>query len=188
MNVLRRIDDFFLLPFEKMAHKLQRLTGRTNFYYFGLVVFLEMLLYVGAYYKIIPAVLIGGDGIILARLQAHAGFWPDVALLFYLSFIWEQMEERAYKRLQAGLSNIYKANTFLIGLRWIYWFYVFPSWLVKAWLGGFGVYDYVFAVLLLLETFLIACDPLPPCKSKAMEWLKGLGKKPELVPIPIKSE
>jgi hypothetical protein len=191
MNVIRKIDNFFLSRFEKVMHKLQRLTGKTNFYFAGMLGFFVVIIMVGGYYRLFPEGLLGqvGEGFVLSLLSTNPALclWAVVTCSL-LSACWKFFENQAYDQLNVGCSNPLKNNLLGVYVRLQIDFIWLPLLLVELFFLAIPTYDRIFLYSVISIVFLISCDPLPACKSKALEWLKGFGNKPALVPIPIKTK
>ncbi|MBI2120863.1 MAG: hypothetical protein HYT94_04535 [Parcubacteria group bacterium] len=179
--MFQKIDWFFLSHFEKGCHFLQRLTGKTNYYYAGFCSFLIVMISLGVYYHLFPKELVGENTLIVNH-KHPTWFWYGVFLFTnYFTWVWKISETCAYDRISHGLSNPSKINIIhrFIRLNFI----VATPIFVLLPIPEIQIYDKVFELLLTLFIFFMDCDPLPPCKGKVKEWLASFGKKPVLVPI-----
>jgi hypothetical protein len=170
--MFQKIDWFLLSHFEKgVCHPLQRLTGKTNYYFWGLCNFLITIILVGALFNVLPQ----GNIIAFTARQHSTIFWIFALLFAIRSLCWRSRELLAYDRLRDKLSNPEKISASAMFFRVLSVFYLFLLF------GGFvGTYDKAFIVLGSISLFLSACDPLPPCKGKVKEWLKSFVRKPAL--------
>lgn len=176
--MFQKIDWFFLSHFEKGCHFLQKMTGKTNYYYVGLCSFLIVLISLGVYFDIFPKGLIGEGGLIYNR-NDMVWFWVNIFIFTFFSSSWKIIEAWAYTNLNNGVANICKIMH-TARLARILLVIMLPFVLLLP-VPQIQIYDKVFIVLVTLVLFLLSCDPLPPCTGKVKEWLKSFGKKPALV-------
>jgi len=183
------IDKCLLSYFEKgVTHPLQRLTGKTNYYFVGLSCFLIVLVMLGAYFNIFPDGFLGKDGFVLDIMHGSPVFyWMMIFIFAVCTQFWKCFENDVYIRINNGLANPRK-----IDLGWRYnrlaMLFITSCFILLSFtrkMEGIGRYDILFLILFLFLCWLISVDPLPPCTGKVKEWLANFGKRQVLTPIKI---
>lgn len=160
------LDWLILRRVEKFTHKFQRLTGKTNFWLSKICMLSMAGVTVARDILLVEPVQILLMDIVLA-----------VVIITVVVPIINMTEEIAEKNVSRGLANGGKSEEaalfrisqilFYIGIIMIS---QLPLFLV--------IYTFFIAYL-----YFMACDPLPPCKSSAAEWVKGIfAPKQSLVP------
>lgn len=138
---------------EKFARKMQVLTGKTNFFFANACL----------------AIIIGfvlSRGIFLLDFSLSD---PFVILGCIMMILFSSGEEKdRLKLILKGVANPRKISSISISIRFaliiIISLDLFQQYDRFAWIESF----------VLLYEYLMACDPLPPCHSKVMEWVRGL--------------
>lgn len=170
-----RLDDLVLRRLEKATQAFQKLTGRTNYWLEGKAsagVCIMIGICVMAHYAHYRAPWIKALGFYIGEKDGGVGLF----FAFFLSFnhaidafwYWRRREKLAFDRLQDGLANPLKVQTWSRLMRIMYIAFSVPS--LEIWFLLAGV-----------SYFLVCVDPLPPCEGKVKEWTRNLGRK--LVPI-----
>ena len=167
MTKLRQLDAWFIQRLEARCHRFQRWTGKTNFWLGAqaarmivLILFGELLL--GAFGKthgyalwgdLKPNTGLAALNFLVLLGYGIEGFWD-----------WREREAEAYRRVERGLANPQKIHRVDVAIR---------TYMAVISAAGspagvlLGHWDAV--VMSLLMTFwfyLVACDPLPPCRAK----------------------
>lgn len=179
-RLFAKFDDWLVSLVEKGCHKLQKATGKTNFWLHRIASTGEAISIgccIMAYYAHYQSWWIHLLGF---HFPEHGG---TVVVVIGLLFVmdsgfdalwgWKWREGQAFERLSHGLANTNKISV---------------VWRVLRWLGVFliagelknGTSEIWFACVV-ASYFLLACDPLPPCEGRVQEWLKKLNKK--LIPV-----
>lgn len=163
--MLEKVDLFLLNKFEKLGHRFQLLTGKTNFFLAMIcsLVFIAFLMIFCLINKLKPTTL---------------------DLIFYLIIgsriiTYRTDENNALKRITKGYFNARKINPLEKMLRKCLIIWALVSSITETWLS------FLMLLCLLLQVYLDACDPLPPCRGKIGEMVDAFFA-PKLVPIPIK--
>lgn len=166
------VDLALLALTEAFCQRFQRLTGRTNVWL---------------------AVQLTNLSIIVYFVSAAAYFWlSDVTLrvvlvvfcsgLLYLltqtifKVPVEAYENSAYRRVEKGLRNPRRVRDALLRILFLTLSVVlsFPFAFVYINLRlGVVLLTYFLIVLTTVVLYLLACDPLPPCRGWVTEWLRG---------------
>lgn len=162
--MLQKIDWFFLIPFEKGCHILQRLTGKTNYYFSGMISAWIVLLMLGIFFDIFPE-WFSKESFLHDGMNGLM-FWGGVVLFSICALGWSRAEKEAYERIQKCLSNPSKINPFdgflrICCLVWTLIVFLASSFVTPCDILWFTFYAFFF--------YLISCDPLPPCKGKIRE-------------------
>lgn len=138
---------------ERFTRKLQVLTGKNNFFFAN-------------------TCLAGIIGLTLHRIFFLSDLKIDHPFLILgciIMLIYSHSEEKfRTESLFKGVANPRKIISIVIFGR----FFLVVILLLA--LGNDDFYTTHNLELFLLNQYLMACDPLPPCRSKAMEWVKGL--------------
>lgn len=177
--MFQRIDAWIIGKFESACHKIQLLTGKTNFFITAVV------------HAILVFVII----LIIPRIHGYPYIRVFLYLLIffglgYISHLWKYEEEQAFNRLAKGQANPLKLKygdrlfDLIVFLGCVY----SSSLLHILGLHSALVNLVLIAIGLSLTTrYLRACDPLPPCNSKIKDSLKHLLNRfslPALIPAP----
>lgn len=190
------IDMWLVDKFERFSHKFQRFFGYDCFWlarscYYSCVAFLALFL-LGAFWYDSAFHLLA---LLIIILPAYYIFIPMV----------EDAEALAKKMRNKNLANpkklddasdrikIFPVVFVMVG---IYYPFVFAFLVPKSpfFVNFFGIYVFC-GIWCLFLTYFIACDPLPPAKSKIRQWLEKLAEAakgifepiPEPVPIPVRA-
>jgi hypothetical protein len=163
-----RFDQKALDILEELCHKQQRLFGTSHY----------------TWLKLIAVALAGVTFVfplpISASGEHYKGWLLIVAFMLCVpGFTW--WESHSLRRMQQGLANPLRKNTYGVVIRFYLAYTVTPLLVVLMLLGMltsgrvilYGSVTLVFISFSLLYV-LPACDPLPPTTGKCMEWLKSL--------------
>jgi hypothetical protein len=154
MNRLHSLDAAAIAGLEKLAHAIQRRTGKTNYWLLRQALVLEIIAIV---FMIIKPRERGG--LLMGALLAFLYLFMNLLPLYMGANFTERWEKRAFERLAQGLANPLKESgrrdrviKVLIGAPAL----TVMSTLLSSWL-------YIAAgTLALLSLYLVALDPLPP--------------------------
>ncbi len=163
--MLEKVDLFLLNKVEKLGHRFQLLTGKTNFFLSMVCTYIFIALVVW--------------GCFISKHKLSMGTLIMLLLISSKIVTYRYKEDDAFNRLQKGLSNFEKVAPFAKFFRKV-------TVLVIV---AFSILLFLYLSLLWtcigLIAYLSACDPLPPCKGKIGEMIDAFFA-PKLVPIPIK--
>jgi hypothetical protein len=167
---------------ERLCHRFQRLTGRTNVWLALQVTNLSIVLYF-----FWAAAEFWNEGLIL---RVVVGVFCAILLYVLTQTIFkvsiESHEQSAYRRVAKGLRNSRRvrdaplrvAFLTLSVLLWV-------LWLLLPFLLGeqlphrqLAMLTYLLVLLTTIVLYLMACDPLPPCVGTVREWVRSLVRRP----------
>ena len=171
--MVNTVDSALLDLTESLCRRFQRLTGRTNVWL---------------------AVQLTNVSIVVYFVWAALSFWRrDLATrLFVGAFcggvLWaltqtvlkdpiELYESHAYRRVAAGLRNPRRLRDFSLRISFLSLSVLLagPVALVSTNLKQYVVLlSYSLVVLTTPALYLLACDPLPPCRGRVREWLSAM--------------
>jgi hypothetical protein len=166
------IDQALLNMTERVCHRFQRLTGRTNVWLAVQLSNLSIIVY------------FVGAGVYFWR--SHAG--PRIALgLFCGGLLYvltqtvfkvpiEAYENNAYRRVAKGVRNPRRVRDVLLRIAFLTMSFVLCSPLLFLYVN-FRIpvallLSYSLIVLTTIVLYLLACDPLPPAAGKVTAWLR----------------
>lgn len=166
--------DSALLDFtERLCHRFQRLTGRTNLWLAFQLTNLSIVIY---FVWVAGLYIVNGDVAFRVFVALFCG-----SVLFGLTRTvfktpLESLEAAAYRRVAKGLRNPRRIRDFQLRIAFITLSLVlsYPLWL--AYVTLHLEYVLLATVLIVVTTvllYVIACDPLPPCRGKVTVWLWG---------------
>jgi hypothetical protein len=185
LNWFYQFDDWVIASLEKVCHRFQKLTGKTNFWIKGQIGNAQLVLCgvcvvatfisfpqpAPVFFRIYPDKMYIGLLVIIVL----------TALPFTTVGNWREEEATAFERLEQGLSNPMKVTWFSINLGSIFdrgLCYIFiPSTILTVLLGMSTVFTFMYFSMF-VRILLSALDPLPPCKGKIGDWLGSLFLKP----------
>lgn len=159
------MDLFLLNKIEKLGHRFQLLTGKTNFF-LSMILSLVLIVFVVVYSFAVNFKLNSIDLFFLLILSGRV-------------VIYHHMEHEAINRISNGCSNPAKIIPRDKFFRKIVVVCTILNFTLLYWAA---VLIFIFYGLTL---YLDACDPLPPCRGKIGETIDAFFA-PKLVPIPIK--
>lgn len=175
--MLWRIDDFLVEKTEKFCHKIQMLTGRTNYFLISLThVFLAGTILLIVWRWMPHGLQEIPDRYLISKLVVThpvvAGFMVFLSLVGAF-WSWAYWEKKAYDRVCRGLANPKKAELLDRSFRLLV---VFATPFFVP-LFGWSL-DVAAYLLMLVQNYLEACDPLPPCGGKLWERIRAFWAKP----------
>lgn len=169
------IDAAILNVFERLCHRFQILTGRTNLWLAFQLTNLSIIIYF---------------------VWTAVSFWnsdviPRVALtVFCVTLLYaltqtvlkeplEAYEQTTYRRLSKGLGNPRRVRDALLRISFLSLSVVlgYPVYLVYITLHQqMMLLGYLLLLLTTVVLYVLACDPLPPCEGKVWEWLRSFAR------------
>jgi hypothetical protein len=168
------VDSAVLDLTEEMCHRFQAWTGRTNVWLAFQLTNLSIVLYfiwaAGLYF-------VSGDLVLRIFVALFCGgvFFVLTRTIFKVSI--EASETEAYRRVASGLRNPRRIRDAQLRIAFLTLSVVlsYPLWFAYITLHlRFVVLTEALIVLTTVVLYVLACDPLPPCTSKAREWLRGM--------------
>jgi len=173
-----KVDSALLDLTEWLCRRFQVLTGRTNVWLaFQLTNFSIVMFFVwaGMHFRI------GGRGFRFA-LAAFCGSLLYLLTRTLFKVPVESYENDAYRRVSRGFRNPRRVRDALLRIAFltfslmlffpVLFLYQYPQVLAIL---NLGVSSFIIAhgltVLTTVTLYLVACDPLPPCRGKVSEWL-----------------
>ncbi len=179
------LDSALLNLTERLCHRFQLWTGRTNVWLAFQLTNLSIVIYfvwVSILYwlsadialRAFVAVFCGGVFIVLTRT------------LFKTSV--EAAESAAYARVAKGLRNPRRLRDAQLRITFLTLVVVlsYPLWLAYTVLQiRFAVLTEALIVLTTMVLYLLACDPLPPCAGRVREWLRAMAAATNRTPVSV---
>jgi hypothetical protein len=175
------VDSALLDLTEWLCRRFQVLTGRTNVWLafqltnFSIVVF---FVWAGMHFGI-------GGRLFRIALAAFCGGLLYLLTQTLFKVPVETYENNEYRRVSRGLRNPRRVRDALLRIAFltfsvmlffpVMFVYQYPQVLATL---NLGVSSFIVAhgltVLTTVMLYLLACDPLPPCRGKVHEWLRSL--------------
>ena len=180
------IDSALLDLTERICHKIQLLTGRTNVWIAFQLTNLSVIVYfvwVALYFPYLPPYLripaaLSCGGVLFALSQS----------VFKVSV--DASEDNAYRRVAKGLRNPRRVRDAPLRLAFLTLSIalVFPLLFVFVTLRTpIAILGYLLVGLTAVVLYLLACDPLPPCRGRLADLTRAL--RPRRVrpkqPVPV---
>jgi hypothetical protein len=168
------VDEAILDFVELVCRRLQMLTGRTNVWFAFQLTNLSVVVY---FIWVTRLYLLSGDLVLRVFVIMFCGgvFFVLTRIMFKVPI--EFSEAEAYRRAAKGLRNPRRVRDSQLRIAFLTLSIVlgFPLWLAfRALHANFVLLTDVLIVLTTMLLYVLACDPLPPCKSKVGEWFRGL--------------
>ena len=166
--------DWAVLNFtERLCHRFQRWTGRTNVWLAFQLTNLSIVLY---FIWVADLYLLAGNRALRAFVALFAGvvFFALTRTVFRTSI--EVSEIEAYRRVARGLRNPRRIRDAQLRTGFLTLTIVLsaPLWLAYITLQlRFVLLIQVLVVLTTVVLYVLGCDPLPPCAGRVREWLRG---------------
>jgi nicotinamide riboside transporter PnuC len=163
--IIRTIDNWVIDKVEKRCHAFQRLTGRTNYWLMGKV---DMVL-TFSFLAIICGFLAGQSTLLFGGKpsfgDAAFSLIFIMVMLFNGFYGWKRLEDKAFQRLEKGTMNPEKIDwlSHLIRMTGLFLNTVVRLLQVATHRVPWDVA--IIDVCMVLHFYLLACDPLPPCKG-----------------------
>jgi hypothetical protein len=172
------VDSVVLNFVERMCRRFQTWTGRTNVWIAFQLTNLSIVLYfmwvAGLYLlsvdvtlRVFVTLFCGGVFFVLTRTIFKSPI--DLA------------EGEAYRRAAKGLRNPRRIRDAQLRIAFLTLSIVlsYPLWFTYVTLHlRFGLLTEALILLTTVELYVLACDPLPPCASKAREWIRTMATAP----------
>ncbi len=166
------IDSTLLDLTERLCRRFQRLTGRTNVWL---------------------AVQLTNVSIIVYFVWAAAFFrfvepWLRIALVLFCAALFvgltqtvfrmpiETAEQNAYRRVSKGLRNPRRVRDALLRISFLtlsVLLFAPSAYLYLYFMVQIALLSYSLILLTTVLLYVLACDPLPPCRGTVREWLRG---------------
>lgn len=155
---LRKVDRAVIDALENVCHGIQRQFGVTNYWIIRITT--------------ISLALIAATDIFLALSgnnkppvgEQYFTIAYVILCLHYAFFVVGRREQEAFDRLSRGLANMQKIHPLFFVFRWIFIFGLALNLVL-----GTELIKLSFYIILIIDGFLEACDPLPPCRGKFFE-------------------
>jgi hypothetical protein len=168
------VDTAVLNLTEWICHRFQTLTGRTNVWLAFQLTNLSIVLY---FIWVAVLYLLSGDLALRVFVGLFCGgvFFVLTRTLFKTSI--ESAESEAYRRVARGLRNPRRLRDAQLRIAFLTLSIVlsYPLWLAFVTLHvRFVLLTDALIILTTAILYVLACDPMPPCTSKVMVWLRGL--------------
>jgi hypothetical protein len=165
------IDSVLLNVTESLCRKFQVLTGRTNVWLAGQLTNLSVVVY------FVWVVLHFWTGGIAERLIVGTFCTALVYLLSQtiLKVPIELYESGAYRRVANGLRNPRRVRDAILRISFVTLCVMLSYPVVFAYTVlrlHIVLLTYALVVLTTVVLYLLACDPLPPCRARVMEWFR----------------
>jgi hypothetical protein len=157
---------------ERFCHLFQRLTGRTNVWLAIQLTNLSIIVYfvaAAAYFAL-------SDVVIRAVLVVFCSGLLYLLTQTIFKVPVELYENSAYQRVAKGLRNPRRIRDAMLRVLFLSLavLLAFPTAFVYVNLHlSVVLLTYSLIILTTVVLYLLACDPLPPCTGKVMEWLRG---------------
>ncbi|MGE3508515.1 MAG: glycosyltransferase [Vicinamibacterales bacterium] len=170
------LDSLVLSATERLCRWFQQLTGRTNVWVAVQLTNLSVVVYftwaLNVYLasgdltlRIFLALFCGGVILVLARTV----FRESV----------EASEQDAYRRVAKGLANPRRIRDGQLRIAFLSLSVILGTPLVFAYVTlhmGIALLTYSLIILTTVLLYVLACDPLPPCKGKVREWIRAMAR------------
>jgi hypothetical protein len=169
------LDTAILDATERLCHRFQLVTGRTNVWVAVQLTNLSIVVY------FVWAAVYFWETPLLSRVAV--GLFC-AALLYVLSQTvlkvpLDAYENSAFHRVAKGLRNPRRLRDALLRISFLTLSVVLSYPIVLLYSVTHGAVFLLTYSLILLTTvilYVLACDPLPPCTGKVREWLRGLAQ------------
>ena len=167
---------------ERLCHRFQNWTGRTNVWLAFQLTNLSIVLY---FIWVADLYLLAGDRALRAFVALFAGvvFFALTRTIFRTSI--EVSEIEAYRRVAKGLRNPRRIRDAQLRTGFLTLTIVLsaPLWLAYVTLQlRFVLLIQVLVVLTTVVLYVLGCDPLPPCAGSVREWIRGIAAARRLNP------
>jgi hypothetical protein len=168
------VDAAVLNVTERLCRRFQTWTGRTNVWLAFQLTNLSIVLY---FIWVAVLYLLSGDVALRIFVGLFCGgvFFVLTRTVFRTSI--DSAESEAYRRVAKGLRNPRRLRDAQLRIAFLTLSLVlsYPLWLAYVTLRvRFVLLTDALIVLTTIVLYVLACDPLPPCKSKVGVWLRGL--------------
>jgi hypothetical protein len=183
------VDAAILDLVELVCQRLQMLTGRTNVWFAFQLTNLSVVVY---FIWVTRLYLLTADVVLRVFVMMFCGgvFFVLTRIMFKVPI--EFSEAEAYRRVSKGLRNPRRMRDAQLRIAFLTLTIVlgYPLWLAFRTLHArFILLTDALILLTTILLYVLACDPLPPCSSKVMDWLRGLvPARKSAVPATIPSD
>jgi hypothetical protein len=167
------IDSAVLNAIEYVCRRIQVLTGRTNVWLAVQLTNLSIVVYfvwAGLYFLQVDA-----------WIQVAVGVFCSGVLYALTQTIFkvpvESYEDAAYRRVAKGLRNPRRLRDAQLRISFLTLSVVLVSPSVFVYIAlrqALALLSYSLIILTTAVLYLLACDPLPPCRAKVSEWVRRL--------------
>jgi|SRR5829696_9047035 len=167
------LDTALLNLTERCCRRFQLLTGKTNVWLALQLTNLSIIVYfvwAGMYF-----VIADPDARLLVALFCGGLLYVLSQTVFKVPI--ETYETAAFRRVAQGFRNPRRVRDALLRISFLTLSIVlwYPVMIVYAQLRlGVVLLSYPLIVLTTVVLYLLACDPLPPCRGTVRAWLRGL--------------
>ena len=168
------VDSALLNLTERLCRRLQVLTGRTNVWLAFQLTNLSIVIYfvwLGMVYVVSEML---GRRIFVTLVSGGVLFMLSKSL-FRESV--EASEADAYRRVARGLMNPRRLRDAQLRISFLSLSVLLTGPLLVAYLRfqmTLALLTYSLVLLTTVLLYVLACDPLPPCPGKVVEWVRGL--------------
>ncbi len=167
------IDAALLNATERLCRRFQLLTGRTNVW----LAFQLTNLSIVVYFMWAALFFWNRDlgSKIFVGVFSGALIWGLTQTIFKVPV--ETYENSAYRRVAKGMRNPRRVRDALLRVSFLTLaiLLLYPIVMLATTLSvPVAVLSYSLIVLTTVVLYLLACDPLPPCRGTVFEWLRGL--------------
>ena len=168
------VDSAVLNLTERLCHRFQTWTGRTNVW---LAFQLTNLSIVAYFIWVAGLYLLSGDLALRIFVAMFCGgvFFVLTRTIFKTSI--EASEAEAYRRVARGLRNPRRIRDAQLRIAFVTLSFMlsYPLWLAYAVLHlRFALLTEALILLTTVVLYVLACDPLPPCAGIVRERLRGM--------------
>lgn len=171
---MTQIDSWILDFTERLCHRFQVLTGRTNVWLAFQLTNLSIVLYF-----MWVALLYWLSGMLALRifvaLFCGSVFFVLTRTIFKTPI--EASDAQAYRRAAKGLRNPRRLRDAQLRIAFLTLSIMLavPAWATYAFLGlRFMLISEALVIIMTAVLYILACDPLPPCEGKVREWIRRL--------------
>jgi hypothetical protein len=168
------VDTAVLNLTEWICRRFQTATGRTNVWLAFQLTNLSIVLY---FIWVAVLYLLSGD----LAMRMFVGLFGGAVFFVLTRTVFrtpiETAETEAYRRVAKGLRNPRRLRDAQLRIAFLTLSIVlsYPMWLAYVTLHvRFTPLTYALIVLTTVVLYVLACDPLPPCRSKVGVWLREL--------------
>jgi hypothetical protein len=185
---MTHIDAALLDLTEWGCKRFQLLTGRTNVWLAVQLTNLSIIVYfvwAAVFFQLVSTWLRVGLGVLCAGLFL-------LLTQTVLKVPIETSESHAYRRVARGLRNPRRIRDALLRISFLTLCLILFVPTLYLYIAGFlvpiAVLSYSLIALTTTVLYLLACDPLPPCRGKVQEWLRrAVPARPAAEPQPTRA-
>ena len=167
------VDSALLDVVEWLCRRFQVLTGRTNVW----IAFQLTNLSIVVFFVWAGMNFWFGDEVVRTAIAIFCGGLLYLLAQTVFKVPVEAYEKSAYHRVARGLRNPRRVRDALLRLSFLTLslLLAYPVFFVYRYLGlAIFLVTYWLIVLTTVVLYVLACDPLPPCRGTVSEWLGGL--------------